>query len=88
MHAVRAICGIAESTKTKQEGFTGEKGEMDWWCESGRTASRSAPATTGIGFKSVFLIAEEVFIASNGFIWKFDARIELGAQRNFTRSAS
>ncbi len=79
-HAVCAICSIAESTKKKQEGFTGEKGKGQSGCNRYISTTR---CVRRIGFKSVFLIADEVFIASSGtfsgFPWKFDARLELGA---------
>lgn len=52
-----AICRIAHSTKTKSDGFIGEK---------------------GIGFKSVFRVASEVYIASNGYTFKFDKHGRLG----------
>lgn len=47
---VKAICSVAESTKTVAQGYIGEK---------------------GIGFKSVFKIAQRVHIQSGPFSFSF-----------------
>lgn len=48
---------IGKSTKSKVEGFIGEK---------------------GIGFKSVFKVADRVWIGSNGYTFKFERAERLG----------
>jgi len=60
---VRAICSVGQSTKSKQKATEGKIGFI---------------GEKGIGFKSVFKLAERVYIHSPPFSFMFDKRRELG----------
>lgn len=63
-------------------GFTDD--DVVGICDIGRSTKRQSATTTGekgIGFKSVFRLADLVWIASNGFTFKLDKNEKLGLIR-------
>jgi hypothetical protein len=60
---VRALCSVGASTKSKQKTTGGHVGYI---------------GEKGIGFKSVFKVAEVVYVYSPPYSFKFDKRQELG----------
>ncbi len=65
VRAISAICDSTKSGKNKLNRFTGDKGV-------------SFIGEKGVGFKSVFRVADVVWIASGPYRFKFDKRETLG----------
>lgn len=79
---VDALCNLAKSSKTQPA--TGEKGAY-WVCHARvfmianpQSPTRSRTPFAGIGFKSVFMIANAVFVSSRSYTFSFDKRRQLG----------
>ena len=69
-------------THCNEKGFSAE--DVKGICDIGGSTKKESATTTGekgIGFKSVFRLADMVWIASNGFTFKFDRSQRLGLIR-------
>jgi hypothetical protein len=78
---VEAICDIGRSTKPREKnprGFIGALGSVSGLTGVPLTRLYPYPGEKGIGFKSVFTVADQVYISSGPYSFHFDKTAPLG----------
>ena len=78
---VEAICDVGKSTKTREtnpRGFIGALGSVPWLPRAPLTRIHAYAGEKGIGFKSVFTVADRVYVTSGPYSFYFDKTEPLG----------